>query len=56
MALEFPRVAKFGESVGRPDFGGRLVGGRMYEEDVPRAKVCCYVFCHVFLIVNVDVN
>ena len=37
--LEFPRVAKFTESIGRPDFGGRLRDGRMYEEDVPKAKV-----------------
>lgn len=40
--LEFPRVAKFTESVGRPDFGGVLKDGRMYEEDVPKAKVCVF--------------
>lgn len=42
--LEFPRVAKFTESVTRPDFAGSLAEGRMYEEDVPKAKVCFYVY------------
>ncbi|KAL3790021.1 hypothetical protein HJC23_011377 [Cyclotella cryptica] len=36
--LTFPRVAKFPETITKPDFGGRLRDGRMYEEDVPKAK------------------
>lgn len=38
--LSFPRMAKFGESVTPPDFfAGSLKDGRMYEEEVPKAKV-----------------
>ena len=46
--LNFPRLAKFSETVTPPDFiKGRLRDGRMYEEEVPLAKVCfgCCVFC-----------
>ena len=38
--LDFPRVAKFVETVQKPDFGGRFAGGRLYEEDIPEVKVC----------------
>ena len=45
--LNFPRLAKFSETVTPPDFiKGRLKDGRMYEEEVPLAKVCfgcCFV-------------
>ena len=41
--LNFPRIAKFIETVTSPNFneGGKLKDGRMYEEEVPKAKVCC---------------
>ena len=39
MPSSFPRMAKFVETVSPPDFGGILSDGRMYEEEVPRAKV-----------------
>lgn len=35
--LTFPRIAKFTETVTRPELNGRE--WRMYEEDVPKAKV-----------------
>ena len=38
--LAFPRLAKFPETVTAPDFTRRLGDGRMYEEEVPKAKVC----------------
>lgn len=42
--LNFPRLAKFSETVTPPDFiKGKLKDGRMYEEEVPLAKVC-YLF------------
>ncbi|KAL3815347.1 hypothetical protein ACHAXA_002131 [Cyclostephanos tholiformis] len=37
--MSFPRMAKFVETVSPPDFGGALRDGRMYEEEVPKAKV-----------------
>lgn len=40
LTLTFPRVAKFPETVTRPNFyTGALKDGRMYEEEVPLAKV-----------------
>lgn len=40
LTLEFPRVAKFPETVTKPTFyTGGLKDGRMYEEEVPLAKV-----------------
>ena len=54
VSLDFPRIAKFTESVTRPDFiGGKLGEGRMYEEDVPKAKVSLFWYisdCDVCLI------
>ena len=38
--LAFPRIAKFSETVTPPDFSkGSLKDGRLYEEEVPIAKV-----------------
>ena len=41
--INFPRMAKFIETVTPPDFSnvgsGKLGDGRMYEEEVPKAKV-----------------
>ena len=41
--IHFPRMAKFIETVSPPDFNcvgnGKLGDGRMYEEEVPKAKV-----------------
>jgi hypothetical protein len=42
-ALDFPRVAKFVETVDRPDFAGKFREGRLIEEDVPEVKVRAYV-------------
>lgn len=40
LTLTFPRIAKFPETVSKPDFyTGGLRDGRMYEEEVPLAKV-----------------
>eukprot|EP00571_Detonula_confervacea_P007614 CAMPEP_0172322470 /NCGR_PEP_ID=MMETSP1058-20130122/45954_1 /TAXON_ID=83371 /ORGANISM="Detonula confervacea, Strain CCMP 353" /LENGTH=724 /DNA_ID=CAMNT_0013038217 /DNA_START=12 /DNA_END=2183 /DNA_ORIENTATION=- len=36
--LTFPRMAKFSETVTQPDFGKSLRDGRIYEEEVPKAK------------------
>ena len=48
--LNFPRLAKFSETVTPPDFiKGRLKDGRMYEEEVPLAKVCLLFFSVLFL-------
>ena len=41
--LNFPRLAKFSETVTPPDFIKKLKDGRMYEEEEPLAKVC-YLF------------
>ena len=41
-ALNFPRVAKFVETVDRPDFAGKFKEGRLIEEDVPEVKVRVY--------------
>lgn len=38
-SLEFPRVAKFVETVQKPDFKGKFAEGRLFEEDVPEVKV-----------------
>ena len=47
--VTFPRIAKFNETVTPPDFvRGSLRDGRMYEEEVPKAKVSgeiCIVRC-----------
>jgi len=49
--LNFPRLAKFSETVTPPDFiKGRLKDGRMYEEEVPLAKVCLLFMCCVFCV------
>jgi hypothetical protein len=37
--LKFPRLAKFVETVTPPSFNTILKDGRMYEEEVPKAKV-----------------
>ncbi|EJK73962.1 hypothetical protein THAOC_04390, partial [Thalassiosira oceanica] len=37
--LDFPRVARFNDTVTPPDFQGGLANGRFYEEEVPKAKV-----------------
>jgi hypothetical protein len=37
--LKFPRLAKFVETVTPPNFNTILKDGRMYEEEVPKAKV-----------------
>ena len=41
LTLTFPRVAKFPETITKPNFynTGGLKDGRMYEEEVPLAKV-----------------
>ena len=51
LTLSFPRIAKFSETTSKPNFaaaggggsnnsgGGGLRDGRMYEEEVPLAKV-----------------
>ena len=44
-ALDFPRVAKFVETVDRPDFAGKFKEGRLIEEDVPEVKVRAYLLC-----------
>ena len=44
-ALDFPRVAKFVETVDRPDFAGKFKEGRLIEEDVPEVKVRAYLVC-----------
>ena len=36
---DFPRVARFTDTVTPPDFQGGLANGRFYEEEVPKAKV-----------------
>lgn len=36
--LHFPRIAKFGETINKPDFKSSFHDGRMYEEDIPRYK------------------
>ena len=47
LTLSFPRVAKFPESVNKPNFTmGGLRDGRMYEEEVPLAKVS-FVDCRL---------
>ena len=42
-ALQFPRIAKFGESVVKPNFESDLNGGlhnvTLYEQDIPKIKV-----------------
>ena len=51
-ALDFPRVAKFVETVDRPDFAGKFKEGRLIEEDVPEVKVrayLCGVMCFLCL-------
>ena len=46
--INFPRMAKFIETVTPPDFSnvgsGKLGDGRMYEEEVPKAKVRFFFF------------
>lgn len=43
--LPFPRMAKFNETVTSPNFAkGSLKDGRMYEEEVPKAKVRFFSF------------
>ena len=37
--LKFPRLAKFVDTVTPPNFNTMLKDGRMYEEEVPKAKV-----------------
>jgi len=39
--LQFPRIAKFTESVLKPDFSpnGIWKDGNFYDEDIPKAKV-----------------
>jgi hypothetical protein len=37
--LKFPRLAKFVDTVSPPNFNSTLKDGRMYEEEVPKAKV-----------------
>jgi hypothetical protein len=37
--LKFPRLAKFVDTVTPPNFHSTLKDGRMYEEEVPKAKV-----------------
>ena len=44
-ALDFPRVAKFVETVDPPDFAGKFREGRLIEEDVPEVKVRAYLEC-----------
>lgn len=40
LTLPFPRIAKFPDTVTKPNFyTGGLRDGRMYEEEVPLAKV-----------------
>lgn len=51
LTLPFPRIAKFSETVSKPDFykGVGLRDGRMYEEEVPLAKVRRYYIQFVSL-------
>ena len=74
LTLSFPRIAKFSETTSKPNFAvaggggnnnsGGLRDGRMYEEEVPLAKVsdernhlyvnkCC---CLLLLLENVCVH
>ena len=67
LTLSFPRIAKFSETTSKPNFAvaggggnnnsGGLRDGRMYEEEVPLAKVsdernhlyvnkCCCLVCY----------
>ena len=56
-ALDFPRVAKFVETVDRPDFAGKFKEGRLIEEDVPEVKVRAYpVVCVFIVFVHVTCN
>ena len=64
--INFPRMAKFIETVTPPDFSnvgsGKLGDGRMYEEEVPKAKVrffflydvcvCDVVKCFMFVAIG----
>ena len=51
--LNFPRLAKFSETVTPPDFNKKLKDGRMYEEEVPLAKVCLLFWCVVYVLLIV---
>lgn len=35
----FPKVAKFIETVQKPDFQGAFQNGRLYQEDIPKVQV-----------------
>jgi hypothetical protein len=53
LTLTFPRIAKFPETVSKPNFySGGLRDGRMYEEEVPLAKVSVIGDCY-FVVVDV---
>ncbi len=39
--LTFPRLMKFTTTVERPNFDGLFKDGRLYVEDIPKAKVGC---------------
>jgi len=41
--VQFPRLMKFIETVEKPNFDKLFVDGRLYMEDIPKAKVCCVV-------------
>jgi hypothetical protein len=44
-------MAKFVETVSPPDFGGSLRDGRMYEEEVPKAKASLMIdWLHVCVV------
>lgn len=36
---KFPKIAKFIETVEKPDFQNTFKAGRLYQEDVPKAQV-----------------
>ena len=47
--LKFPRLAKFVETVTPPSFNTILKDGRMYEEEVPKAKVSTATRYRIFI-------
>jgi hypothetical protein len=51
--MKFPRLMKFNcPVVTKPDWDHNLKDGRLYIEDIPKAKVCCKYFLNAsFLII-----
>ena len=57
MEEKFPKMAKFIETVEKPDFENVFDGGRFYQEDVPKVHVSVYniimigLFVYVFFVI-----